>query len=76
MKNVPEGASVAILEDVVTTGGSAKKAIERVRAAGYRVPLVVSLVDRLEGGREALEALELELVSLFDRSDFMSDASV
>ena len=75
MRNIPDGSPVAIVEDVVTTGGSSAKAIERVRAAGYRVPLVVVLVDRLEGGRENLEAMDVELVTLFDRKDFMADAS-
>lgn len=75
MRNIPDGSPVAIVEDVVTTGGSSAKAIERVRAAGYQVPLVVALVDRLEGGRENLEAMDVELVTLFDRKDFMADAS-
>ena len=76
MSNVPDGAEVVVVEDVVTTGGSAKKALERVRGAGYPVNLVVGLVDRLEGGREALEAEGVELVTLFTRRDFMSDDEV
>lgn len=71
MKHVADGAEVAILEDVVTTGGSSLKAVERVREAGYVVRLVVGLVDRLEGGRENLEAADVELVTLFDRDDFL-----
>ncbi|MEN9213297.1 MAG: orotate phosphoribosyltransferase [Thermostichus sp. DG02_3_bins_51] len=43
------GTRVWILEDVVTTGGSALKAVERVRAAGYCVEGILALVDRLEG---------------------------
>src|SRR5262245_32550978 len=50
------GASIVILEDVTTTGGSTLKAVAKLRNAGYRVDHVVTLVDRLEGGREALEA--------------------
>lgn len=76
MDNVPDGAEVVVVEDVVTTGGSAKKALERVRAAGYPVGLVLGLVDRLEGGRENLEAEGIELVTLFTRRDFMSDEEV
>jgi orotate phosphoribosyltransferase len=65
------GSVIAILEDVVTTGGSTLKAIEKLRAAGYAVAGVVALVDRLEGGREAIEAAGLPLVALYTRADFM-----
>jgi len=61
---------VVVVEDVATTGGSALKAVERVRNAGYTVKLVLGLVDRLEGGREAIQSADLEFVSLFDRNDF------
>ncbi len=71
--SLPEKGEVVILEDVVTTGGSALKAVERVRAAGYMVNLVLGLVDRLEGGRENTEAADVELRTLFTRRDFMED---
>ena len=66
------GAAIAILEDVVTTGGSTLKAASKLQDAGYVVAGVVALVDRLEGGREAIEAAGLKLVALFSRADFMS----
>jgi orotate phosphoribosyltransferase len=44
------------VEDVVTTGGSTVKAIERVREEGFEVVGVVSVLDRLAGGAEAIEA--------------------
>jgi len=66
------GARVAILEDVVTSGGSTLKAAEKLREAGYTVTDVVALVDRLEGGREALAIEGLSLHALFTRADFMS----
>lgn len=50
------GDGVAVVEDVITTGGSARRAVEAVRAAGGEVAGVLALVDREEGGREALEA--------------------
>lgn len=50
------GDRVAVIEDVITTGGSARKAIAAVRAAGGEVLGVLALVDREEGGREAIEA--------------------
>ncbi len=65
-----KGAPVAIVEDVVTTGASAIKAIERARAEGLTPLAVFALVDREEGGREAIEALGVEVVPLFRRGDF------
>ncbi|MGF1509579.1 MAG: orotate phosphoribosyltransferase [Myxococcota bacterium] len=70
LSGLPAGSLVVVLEDVVTTGGSSMRAVERVRAEGFRVELVLALVDRQEGGREALEAEGLILHSLFLRSDF------
>jgi len=64
-------AVLVILEDVTTTGGSTLKAVEKLRAAGYRVEGVVTLVDRLEGGREAIEAAGLRLASIYTRRDFI-----
>lgn len=51
----PEGSPVVIAEDTCTTGGSALQAIEHAKAAGWRVVAAVCLVDREEGGREAIE---------------------
>ncbi len=68
--NLPEGCEVVVVEDVCTTGGSALKAVERVRSHGYKVGLILCLVDRVEGGREAIEAAGVDLVSLFTRTDF------
>src|SRR5919205_2581402 len=65
-KSLRPGMPVAILEDVVTTGGSALKAIARAREFGLKVALIVGLVDREEGGREELEK-EAPLVTLFRR---------
>jgi orotate phosphoribosyltransferase len=58
------GDRVAVIEDTITTGSSARKAVEAVRAAGGTVVGVLALVDREEGGREALEADGLEVISL------------
>jgi orotate phosphoribosyltransferase len=68
---LPPGARVALLEDVVTTGGSTLQAAEKLRAAGLNIAGVVAIVDRLEGGRDAIEASGLKLTSLYARSDFM-----
>jgi len=69
-KGLPVPAQVVVVEDVVTTGGSTLKAIERCRVEGLHVLGVVALVDREEGGREAVEKAGVELRSLFRRSDF------
>ena len=61
----PEGTKVTVLEDVVTTGGSAIKAAEKLRDAGYVVDRVVSIVDSQEGGKDAMMEAQLELCSLF-----------
>ena len=68
-KRVAPGTPVAIVEDVCTTGGSTLKAIERARIHGLDVKRVICLVDREEGGREAIEK-EVPFNSLFRRSDF------
>ena len=71
----PEGSLVTVLEDVVTTGGSSLKAVGQLRAAGYLVRRVVTIVDREEGGLEAMQAEQLELVSLFRLSQVAACAS-
>jgi orotate phosphoribosyltransferase len=71
--HLPKGASIVVLEDVTTTGGSTLKAVEKLRAAGHRVAGVVTLVDRLEGGREAIEAAGLPFVAIYTRRDFIPD---
>jgi len=71
IQNLPEGTEVAIVEDVVTTGASTIKAIERAKEEGLKVVKVLALVDRDEGGRENLRNLGYELESLFTRYDFL-----
>ena len=66
------GAEVVVVEDVVTSGASLLKAVERARLAGLRVVHGIGLVDRLEGGREAI-VRELPLTTLFTRRDFLPD---
>ncbi|MBM5800034.1 MAG: orotate phosphoribosyltransferase [Cyanobacteria bacterium K_DeepCast_35m_m2_023] len=59
------GSVVTVLEDVVTTGGSSLQAVRQLREAGYLVNRVVTIVDRQEGGLEAMTVAGLELRSLF-----------
>ena len=66
------GAPVVILEDVITTGASTLRAIERSRLAGFTVLHAIGLVDREEGGYESVTA-EAPLTTLFTKRDFLSE---
>ncbi len=70
-RTIPDGSRVVVIEDVVTTGGSALKAIERCRAEALVPIACLALVDRREGGREAIEAQGVPLDALFTREDFV-----
>jgi len=63
---------VVVIEDVITTGGSALKAIEAVRNAGAMVIGVLSLVDREEGGRERIEAAGYHVRSLAKAAEIVA----
>ena len=67
--SLPQGAKVVVLEDVVTTGHSALKAVERLQAAGYTVDRVISLIDRLQGGGALYESAGLQFEALFTIQD-------
>jgi orotate phosphoribosyltransferase len=67
-ENLKPGAKVIVLEDVVTTGGSSVKAIERLRAEGYDPVAVFTVVDREEGGEKALRAQGLEFLRVLSLS--------
>ena len=66
-----EGTLVSVLEDVVTTAGSVIKAIKKLRENNYIVEEVLSIVDRKEGGCEALNDENVKLKSLFTIKDFL-----
>ena len=66
------GDRVAVVEDVVTSGGSALRAIEAVRAADGIVAGVLAVVDREEGGREAIEAAGVAVIALARASEIVA----
>jgi len=66
---VEPGTAVVVVEDVVTSGGSALRAIDALTAFGARVVGVLAVVDREEGGRASIEAAGHALVSLFRVSE-------
>jgi orotate phosphoribosyltransferase len=65
-----EGKKVVIVEDVTTTGGSAIKAADAVRAEGAEVVRVVTVIDRQEGAAEAFDAAGLILTPILTLADF------
>jgi orotate phosphoribosyltransferase len=65
------GDRVVIVEDVITTGGSATRAVEAVQREGAIVLGVLALVDREEGGREQLESLGLRVHALTTASQIV-----
>ena len=69
--NFQKGHLVVVIDDVITTGGSTLQAIKAVEDAGGRVALVLVLVDREEGGREAIEKHGHKVVALFTRTDLI-----
>lgn len=73
--NFSEGDRVAMLEDVVTTGGTLIKACERVREAGLEIAAVLCVLDRDEGGRENLDSAGYRLISIFNRSGLLEAAA-
>jgi orotate phosphoribosyltransferase len=73
--NFSTGNSVAIVEDVLTTGGSTLQAIDAVESAGGKVAFVVALVDREEGGRENIEKRGYRVLPIFTRADLIRENS-
>ena len=67
----PEGTDITVLEDVITTGGSAIKAVKKLRDAGYKVDKVISIVDRQENDEAttAMKLAGLELYSIFSLNE-------
>jgi len=63
---------VAVVEDVITTGGSALKAIDAIRAAGATVVGVIALVDREEGGRVRIEQAGYPVITLTTATEIVA----
>jgi len=70
-KNLRPGCRVALMEDVVTTGGTLIQVIERVENEGFQVGLIVTVVDRQEGGAETLEKAGYPLKAIFTRQQLI-----
>ncbi len=72
LSNMPAGCTVALVEDVVTTGGTLLKVIERVEAQGFKVGLVATIVERQEGGTEELARAGYRLKAIFTREELLA----
>ncbi len=69
---LPPGSPITVLEDVVTTGQSALKAVDRLQQAGYQVNQVLALVDRQQGGAELYQSHHLPFKTLFTIADIQA----
>jgi orotate phosphoribosyltransferase len=70
--NFSPGASVVVIEDVITSGGSALRAIEAVRAEGGLILGLLALVDRGQGGRAAIEEVGISVVVIATTNDLIA----
>lgn len=70
--NIPLGGTVALLEDVVTTGGTLLKVIERVENEGFKVGLVATVMDRQEGGANILADKGYPLRAIFTKRELLT----
>ncbi len=69
--NFAPGQNVIVVDDVITTGGSTLKAIDAIEREGGHVKFAIVLVDREEGGREAIEARGIPVITLFTRTTLL-----
>ena len=67
--HLKKGDRVIIVEDVITTGGSSIEAIKKAGECGLKVAGVLVLIDRQEGGREAIEALGIPVITLLTKEE-------
>ncbi|MDD8013062.1 MAG: orotate phosphoribosyltransferase [Acidobacteriota bacterium] len=69
--NFRSGMHVALFDDVITSGGSIIKGAKQVEAEGGTVEVVMAVLDRQEGGREAIEAHGYKFLSIFTKKDLL-----
>jgi orotate phosphoribosyltransferase len=74
-ENLRKGAQVLVLEDVVTTGSSSLKAIERLREGGFNPVAALTVVDREEGGEEVIRKAGLEFFALARLKEICSESN-
>lgn len=69
-----QGDSVVVVEDVITTGKSALQAIDAVESAGGKILGILAVVDRNEGGREAVKARGYDVIALTTKEELITAA--
>ncbi|MCP4151410.1 MAG: orotate phosphoribosyltransferase, partial [bacterium] len=69
--NFPKNGTVAIFDDVVTSGGSILKGADRVKDQGGTVAVVMAVIDREDGGKEKIEAAGYKFLSIFTKKDLI-----
>lgn len=74
MNNFAPGQNVCLLEDVITTGGTLLKAVERVRDQGLNIVSIMGVLDREQGGRENLAQAGFDLRCIFTRQELLATA--
>ena len=67
--SLPEGSEVVVVDDVVTSGASIIRSAERLIAEGFKPIQTLAILDRQEGGREALEAAGYQLEAILTKED-------
>jgi orotate phosphoribosyltransferase len=72
--NFEAGQSVVVVDDVITTGGSTLQAIDAIEKEGGQVALVIALVDRQEGGRQAIEARGAPVIAIVTKEELRAVA--
>lgn len=73
--NFKSGDTVVVVDDVITTGGSTLKAIDAIEREGGKIAFCLVLVDREEGGRQAIEARGIHVIPLFTRTTLLGGSS-
>lgn len=74
LNNFTPGQNVCLLEDVITTGGTLLKAVDRVREQGLTIVAIMGVLDREQGGRENLAKAGFSLHTLFTRRNLLETA--
>jgi orotate phosphoribosyltransferase len=76
LKNFEPGMNVCLLEDVITTGGTLLKAVDRVREQGLNIVGILGVLDREQGGRENIAKAGFELQTIFTRRELVETAKL
>ncbi|MGA0899018.1 MAG: orotate phosphoribosyltransferase [Luteolibacter sp.] len=71
--NFKSGDTIVVVDDVITTGGSTLKAVDAIEREGGKVAFCLVLVDREEGGKQAIEERGIPVIALFSRHNLLNE---